>query len=276
MTVRIVSWNTCQGLRPPNQEALRRLAPDLAVVCESSQQNPWASTPDGDPVCWDSDGEWVDRYVAVAGFGANFRPRSNLRRAGRHCAGLEGPGVGLLGIWSVKQTRGSYADEVLRILEANADWIARGDVVVAGDLNIDAHGVGDSPSAGARRFRRVIDTVTELGLVSAYHAHTGEPFGQETCPTYYHQRNPTRPYHIDYCFIPAAWVGRLERAEVGAAATWKPLSDHMPLIVDLTDTQHIAPEGRGRPAVREPGAAPGGAAPTGSGPVCAPTPSYVA
>ncbi|HEY8787857.1 MAG TPA: hypothetical protein VIM10_01790 [Actinopolymorphaceae bacterium] len=56
-------------------------------------------------------------------------------------------------------------------------------------------------------------------------------------PTIYWQSNtidePT--FHIDYCFVPAAWTNHI-RVEVGAFADWvgTGLSDHVPLTVDVT------------------------------------------
>ena len=48
-----------------------------------------------------------------------------------------------------------------------------------------------------------------LGLVSAYHAIRGEAHGPETVPTlYWRDRTKDGPtYHIDYVFLPVAWIG---------------------------------------------------------------------
>ena len=230
--MRIVSRNTCQGFDARKRAALEALRPDAAVLCEATRANPWEGSLLG-PVCWQADGVHANRQAAVAGFGEGFTPHDALVRAGDHCAALEGPGFGLLAVWSVVRPKGTYADEVLRIVEANAGWIGRGDVVVAGDLNVDANGVADSPRRGAAQFAEIVARMRALGLVSAYHAVTGEPFGAETWPTLYFLRKRDRPFHIDYCFVPQAWVPRIVHMTVGAPDPWLSLSDHMPLVLDL-------------------------------------------
>jgi endonuclease/exonuclease/phosphatase family metal-dependent hydrolase len=232
--VRIVSWNTHQGFTR-KREALRALAPDLAVLCEVDAANPWEGSLLDGPVCWQAHGPWPNKQVAVSGFGEHFHPRTGLETAGRFCAGLAGPGIGLLGVWSVPESPARYGQEVLRILEANAEWISGGDVVVAGDFNINARGVGNGP-LGPALFTRITDRMAEYRLVSAYHTYTNEAFGEESMMTHFHRYNPEAGFHIDYCFIPAAWSKRLVRVDVGAPADWLGLSDHMPLIIDLADT----------------------------------------
>ena len=74
----------------------------------------------------------------------------------------------------------------------------------------------------------------KLGLVSAYHHLSGEAHGEETRASYYHGKKEAHPFHIDYCFVPEAWVDRLTGVEVGSFADW-PQSDHRPLTVDIDD-----------------------------------------
>ena len=104
-------------------------------------------------------------------------------------------------------------------------------VVAAGDFNI-------SPRVSGKR-RRSLDFLDwmrdELRLVSAYHQFFGESPGEETRPTHYYQWNESKPFHIDYCFLPESWTSRISRVEVGSYADWR-TSDHRPLTVDLRDS----------------------------------------
>jgi endonuclease/exonuclease/phosphatase family metal-dependent hydrolase len=53
----------------------------------------------------------------------------------------------------------------------------------------------------------------------------------ETTPTFYHQRNLSKPYHIDYVFTGnGVKEGTLE---IGMANIWLEWSDHMPLSLSL-------------------------------------------
>jgi endonuclease/exonuclease/phosphatase family metal-dependent hydrolase len=71
--------------------------------------------------------------------------------------------------------------------------------------------------------------------VSAYHAFYREDHGRETRPTYYFQWKLQRPYHIDYCFIPATWAKHVRRVEIGEYEEWKKHSDHRPLLIEVTE-----------------------------------------
>ena len=53
-------------------------------------------------------------------------------------------------------------------------------------------------------------------------------------PEYRPVRYWLAPFHLDYCFVPEAWVDRLTGVEVGSFAAW-PQSDHRPLTVDIDD-----------------------------------------
>jgi hypothetical protein len=44
----------------------------------------------------------------------------------------------------------------------------------------------------------------------------GEEPGHETSPTHFHRRAVTSPWHVDYCFVPEAWVTRLSNVHVGS------------------------------------------------------------
>ena len=75
----------------------------------------------------------------------------------------------------------------------------------------------------------------EFGLVSAYHEFFGEAPSHESQPTFYLYRHLDKPAHLDYCFIPRAWLPRLKRVTVGEHREWSQFSDHMPMTVELAD-----------------------------------------
>ncbi|MCY3657235.1 MAG: hypothetical protein OXG95_11595 [Chloroflexi bacterium] len=101
-------------------------------------------------------------------------------------------------------------------------------IVAAGDFNVSP-GVGGQERTALRFVERMRD---ELGLVSAYHHFTGDALGEEASDTHYWLFKQSRPFHIDYCFLPEAWLDRLTGVEVGTFEDWTQ-SDHRPLTVDL-------------------------------------------
>jgi endonuclease/exonuclease/phosphatase family metal-dependent hydrolase len=72
--------------------------------------------------------------------------------------------------------------------------------------------------------------------VSAYHAFHRVEHGDETHPTYRHQRKPSQPWHIDFCFVPACWAANLVSVEILDGKRWATRSDHLPLKVDIRFT----------------------------------------
>jgi hypothetical protein len=72
-----------------------------------------------------------------------------------------------------------------------------------------------------------------LGLVSAYHRFFNEGFGAETRPTHFFKGKQGSPFHLDYFFVPAAWMSRVASVEVGTYEAWSSYSDHAPVTVDM-------------------------------------------
>jgi endonuclease/exonuclease/phosphatase family metal-dependent hydrolase len=120
---------------------------------------------------------------------------------------------------------------VIRAVEVYRDLIVSQPTVVAGDFNSNT--IWDYKRPLTQNHSGLVQQLTSLGLVSAYHHFFGEVQGAESRPTLYLRRDPRKPYHIDYCFIPQAWSTRLRSVEVGTDEPWARYSDHRPLVVDI-------------------------------------------
>ena len=129
-----------------------------------------------------------------------------------------------VGVWAHPPFN-KVAWEAMRACVAAANGLP---VVAAGDFN-SSPSVKGQERTSPQFLQRMRD---ELGLVSAYHHFFGESYGEETRASYYHWKKEANPFHIDYCFVPDAWVDRLTSVEVGSFAAW-PQSDHRPLTVDI-------------------------------------------
>ena len=174
--MRIVSWN-CQEGFAKKIDALATLAPDVAVLCEAPLGNPYNGSLFHEPVSWHSKGPLPRKSLAVAGFRGELATRDVVEDEGRWSVAVTDESrLGVLGVWSVPSTGRRCGDEMLAVVDAHADWIAGGNVVVGGDFSIDAHGVGNG-HGGAELFATLISRLSALGLVSAYHAWTGETRG---------------------------------------------------------------------------------------------------
>ena len=203
------------------------------MLCEAPLANPFEPSLLDPKVSWQAAGPWPHKSLAVAAFGGELAAEGPPEVDGRFgVAVAHDEGLGVLGVWSVPAAGSRYGDEVLNVIDSCADWIGGGDVIVAGDFNIDAKGVANG-TRGAELFASLVARLSELGLVSAYHAWTGEAFGAESRMTHFHLRKADHGFHIDYCFIPSGWNSRVREVAVGDPAEWLPFSDHMPIVVDI-------------------------------------------
>jgi hypothetical protein len=141
----------------------------------------------------------------------------------------------VLAVWTVvgrRERRPSYTRQLTAVIDAWEDELSGGDAILIGDLNASAD---ETPTGKAHRAN--VERLHELGLRSAYHAHTDCDHGAEAHMTLRWIARGKRPlhYHCDFVFLPARWVGSVRRVEIGAMEHWVEagLSDHAPVIVEL-------------------------------------------
>jgi exodeoxyribonuclease III len=79
----------------------------------------------------------------------------------------------------------------------------------------------------------VVNKLTDNNIHSIYHKHFNLEQGREKHPTFFLQRNQNKPYHIDYCFLSADLIDKVQNVEIGDYEEWKAHSDHSPLIIDF-------------------------------------------
>ena len=130
-----------------------------------------------------------------------------------------------LGIWAQSP---NYSADVIHTLDSyRLPWKS---TIVLGDFNsgtrLPSGKVSTSHAAMLAAFER-------KGLISAYHAFHDVDHGEEDDPTYFHLGKRASPWHIDFCFVPREWRERIRNVTVLSVSSWKPSSDHRPLLVDL-------------------------------------------
>jgi exodeoxyribonuclease-3 len=215
--VRILVWN-CRGGLAAKAPAIVALRPQIAVICEGR-----------------ADGACI-RHGRASGLAVLALGRSRVERW-RPVPGVTHALVASIGgvaachviaVWA-HPASSSYVRTVDAVIDAEAALLESGNAIFAGDLNALCD------PAGGGRFRATVDRLGTLGLVSAYHAMRGEPFGHERQPTHYWRYQRDQRWHIDYCFVPAAWQVRSAtvgsyRRYVAPGAEYR--SDHVPLVVD--------------------------------------------
>ena len=241
--MRLVAWN-CNMALHRKRDALLRLKPDVAVVCECADPQRLRSRGGG---AWlDTEPIWVgqnpNKGLAVFTFnGFSARLHDDYAPSLKYVAPVEiiGPVTfNLLAVWaqnaSAGVTRKHQLGPLRRALSTYRGFLSARAAVVAGDLNNNA--IWD------RRGWRInhmatVDTLNKFGLVSAYHEIKGEPHGQETIPTHYwrDRRRDGPTYHLDYIFLPRQWLSGLTNFSVGSFEDWcgAGLSDHSPVVMEV-------------------------------------------
>jgi endonuclease/exonuclease/phosphatase family metal-dependent hydrolase len=236
--MKIVTWN-CQGSFRTKAEHMARLKPDIAIIqeCEALDRLTKLGT------VWQPAQSWWHgdlRYKGVGIFAFNrttFIVREPLSTAVRYCLPIHVQGAmtfNVLAIWAMatKQKETSYIGQVYQGVQLYEGFLTEREAVVVGDLNSNTQWDAERRIGNHSAVVRFLD---ERGLVSAYHSHYNEVQGAETQPTFYLQRNQSKPYHIDYCFVPQSWTDRLHHVTVGRYSEWHHLSDHCPLIVEVAE-----------------------------------------
>jgi exonuclease III len=138
----------------------------------------------------------------------------------------------LLGVWAFNGRAQKFGEDksgyFLDALDHYVPWIkTTSKVIIAGDFN---NGPAWDVPGHRNNFVEINTALNELGLHSAYHQSKSEAFGNESQATHFHQRNPDKPFHIDYIYSDLTLSSPVE---VGSFAEWSPFSDHVPLMVDF-------------------------------------------
>ena len=138
----------------------------------------------------------------------------------------------LFAIWAnnPNDPDGQYVTQVWKAIHHYDHLLLPERTVLAGDFNSNT--IWDRPRRVGNH-SSVVEYLEDKGIVSAYHLHHTQTQGQEQHPTFYLYRNSSKPYHMDYCFVSADLVNRLQTVEIGDHAFWAKYSDHMPVIVSF-------------------------------------------
>ena len=226
--MRLVTWN-CNLSLGRKLERLLALEPDVAVVqeCEQSLQ-----VPDGYEFVWTGNNPRKGLGVIAKGISLEVSPHARDNWAYFLPVSIGGDRLRLLATWAfnhrASRVGSDYTGNPRQVIAHLSEWLRDRRSAVAGDFNNST--IWDHIGKAAR-FRDITHDLDQLGLFSAYHRQTDEAFGQESSPTYFHTKNPDKPFHIDYCFLHQSLGCR--KVEIPDFTDWRAYSDHVPVITDL-------------------------------------------
>ena len=225
--MRIATWNCYRGNCLVRAAELAPLNADITVLQEcaqpvkrSSRQHAWFGANPAHGV----------GVVTRAPFRVRTGPLDARFDHTAYPVVITGPmRFHVLAIWAMP--RPSYIRAMLDALDVYGDFLHAAPSVVVGDFNCFAQWQGAAPS------KRHVDLARRLaddfGLVSAYHAMPGRDVSSAEHPTHFWRWREDNPFHIDYCFVPAAWQAAIRSVHVGGFSEQHLRSDHRPVVVEL-------------------------------------------
>jgi endonuclease/exonuclease/phosphatase family metal-dependent hydrolase len=102
--------------------------------------------------------------------------------------------------------------------------------VFGGDFNNSV--IWDKPN-NKNNFQNINSHLEGLGFASAYHTNTDDDFGCEESATFFHTKQESKKYHIDYLYLKSLEFGSVE---LGNYDEWIKLSDHVPIMVECINS----------------------------------------
>ena len=231
--MKIVAWNCCQDFKECHKEIIKENA-DIYVIPEC--ENPEISKSE-------EYREFASNYFWVGanqqkGLGIFARDDVKMELVDLDDNGLRyfipvrvNDEFNLLGVWTnpnLPSKTTEYPNEITRYYEQHRDsGFFNEEMVICGDFNCD---VRLSNKTHGRNVLKMIDKLSEVGLVDTYHYLTDEEQGEESQPTFYWMFKEDNPFHLDHVF---AAPGRVKKFEIGEMEDWLDLSDHMPITFEI-------------------------------------------
>jgi exonuclease III len=146
---------------------------------------------------------------------------------------IETDALRVLGIWAYNHRAVKFGDDVsgntIDAINYYRQWLQDDShpCLVGGDFNNSV--IWDKPN-NENNFANINKKLEEMSLKSSYHSFQEEEFGNEVQPTFFHTKNESKKYHIDYLYSKSL---KLNTVEVGEYSDWIQLSDHCPVMTEF-------------------------------------------
>jgi exonuclease III len=232
--MKVVSWN-CNGAFRKKFNTLLDFDADIYIIQEC--ENP-AESKDLEYINWAKNYLWIgdSKNKGLAVFAKkeiNLQPLDWTNNFKDHSVKhflpcLINNDFQLLAVWTHQNNSPNfgYIGQFWKYLQVNKSNFKK--IIIAGDLN--SNSIWDEWDRWWNH-SDVIKELEEINIRSLYHKYFNEVQGKETKPTFFLQRNPSKPYHIDYCLSSNEFSQRLKEVEVPKFDNWQHVSDHVPIII---------------------------------------------
>ena len=234
--MKVVSWN-CNGAFRKKFNTLLDFNADIYIIQEC--ENP-AESKDLEYKSWAKNYLWIgdSKNKGLAVFvkeEINLQPLDWTNNFKDHSVKhflpcLINNDFQLLAVWTHQNNSPNfgYIGQFWKYLQVNKNKFKK--IIIAGDFNSNT--IWDEWDRWWNH-SDVIKELEEINIESLYHKYFNESQGKETKPTFFLQRNLSKPYHIDYCFSSNEFTSNLKKVEVPNFDQWRHLSDHVPMIITI-------------------------------------------
>ena len=216
---------------------ITRLNPDILVIQECENDDKLKAHFDGleyNQIYWH--GNNIHKGIAVISFNdAEVTPKSNHSEEYKYIVPFElrigNKKINLFCVWAMDHKTESikrYIGQVWGAVNYYSDDLDEPSILI-GDLNSNA--IWDTKKRIGNH-TDVVNFLRSKRMSSVYHTCNDCRHGEENDPTLFLLKKESKPYHIDYCFVPDSMLSNQTKISIGEYSDWIRLSDHMPIIID--------------------------------------------
>ena len=130
---------------------------------------------------------------------------------------------------SFNNEKNGYINQLYNFLAENKNILDFSKIIIAGDWNSNAQ--WDSKRSTGNH-SNVVSLLNKKNVHSAYHYLNEVDHGSELEPTFYHYRDKTKAFHIDYIFLNKNWLEKPYSFSIFNSDPWLKYSDHVPIVFD--------------------------------------------
>lgn len=219
------------AFRGAKRDAILAHKPDLLILQESAK----ADIENSDAPFKHWVGNNPHKGLGVLGFGgSNFRVADNYKDSIHWTIPIESDIIDVLATWAHKDSGQTYVMGIQNTLEHYDDLLRRPNSIWLGDMNNNVR--WDNKTRKELQWATFIEHLRLRGKHSVWHKTKNEKHGEESAHTLFFYRQPDRGYHIDYVFGSEELISQ-SKLEIGTPEDWLKHSDHVPLVLDIANTE---------------------------------------
>jgi exodeoxyribonuclease III len=238
--MKLIHWN-CQGSFRTKNAKIMALQPDILIVseCENPDKLKFGKlTPTSSDHYWHGDSD--NRGIGIFSYSAYkirlldiFNP--SFRYILPFQISSDEHSLTLFAIWAMNNKEfpeARYIGQIWLAINYYKDLL-NDSTILLGDFN--SNKIWDYKDRVGNH-TDVVNMLKEHNIFSLYHEQNCLIHGEETKPTFFMQRNPNKPYHIDYCFASKRLIDSGYSFAIGDYDDWIDKSDHAPIIINMINT----------------------------------------